>query len=641
MLAVCCQIDGCTACNDGYCDSCSNCVPGYVRDLIPPSSYRFTCYACSARFHSACLTCNKTHCLSCAYPWELNPTNTSCQCSTYGYTSGPLCLPCLDGCASCTNGATCNSCKPFFDLSPDQTICTPCITGCAFCSSSTTCDSCNVDFAKSGPVGNVLCNTCTGATFWKPDYLCHACNTAKCATCKGKDTFCTSCAPGLTLFPAEGICVNTGCGFGNYFDFNAMSCKPCAPECKGCSDSYAGNYECKDCNMAYNPKLHREDLYMGACRIIDKASNISQFVNLNGTEIVPYYSIPGVTYSRFEGRLIGYWPRSITMSSSTGSIYDTYGCGAKITYTDANCLFCSYDFAWSTPTTCGGVDRYAGDYPHLSGGYEYYDPLGGNTTCRILAQSLCVDCISTAIFDTTGTCVMRCKIGQFGNNSAITCTATVPNCISFDTTGLCIKCIDGFYYDSTNIICAKCTPGCKKCTDSTSAGCLQCSAGYHKILGVCKMRCPNGFYYDSGTTSCLLSNNFCKTSDLGSLQCTSCANSSLFLLGQTCFMKCPFGQYYEITNTSCSTCHSSCKTCIGAGINDCTSCNKSMTLSSNPGTCVDITCAAALTTAGCLSCSGTSTRNCIVPQTGKYLNNYNNQPVVYFKLAMPASFSIL
>jgi hypothetical protein len=113
-----CQ-NSCYYCLDGDSTTCTKCKdnaylvgafclckPGFYMDA--PTG---NCVAC----HSACGTCTaagNTNCLTCSAKTFLSAA-TTCTCRKGQFMDGAgLCQPCVDGCNSCLDGATCAICDP-------------------------------------------------------------------------------------------------------------------------------------------------------------------------------------------------------------------------------------------------------------------------------------------------------------------------------------------------------------------------------------------------------------------------------------------------------------------------------------------------------------------------------------------------
>jgi hypothetical protein len=123
--------------------------------------------------------------------------------------SQPKCLPCIDGCIDCDNGATCRTCGANFflatgvcqcpagfypDTNPNPDICRHCGDGCLSCDGASGCASCDTmnDWAK-GPDNHCDCRT----GFFK----------------KWDDSVtvrCRKCSPGCKECYDENICIVQG-----------------------------------------------------------------------------------------------------------------------------------------------------------------------------------------------------------------------------------------------------------------------------------------------------------------------------------------------------------------------------------------------------------------------------------------------
>jgi hypothetical protein len=458
MLIACCLlgnyiVQGCADClSGGYCNFCNTCTTGWVLNLIPGySPARYNCTDCSVKYHINCTSCSSSVCLTCDYPWEVNPgTPTTCRCSTYGFLSGFECKRCLDGCAACSSAATCTNCKPFHTLGGGGTSCTPCQPGCDVCAGASTCQTCLPEFVQSGPANNVVCTACPAGQYWTTSNACLTCDTTKCLTCKTNSTFCTSCGAGKILLPQEGVCLSTACTANQYFDFSTNTCKACDSTCTGCNNGYSVNYECKRCNMANSTKLYREDQVIGRCIVFDKMTIQNYYLMWNGvsSSLSTTYGTPAL--SRYSGRVVGYHSKNSTISAPYGSVNIEPGCGNRLTNAATSCTFCGANYARSTPTSCAQVGTYSGSYP-TSTPIGYYGGLSVSSQCFIAVSAAgCVTCINNAFVNPTGGCTLSCPLGYFWNSTLATCIASTPLCTTFTVANVCTQCQIGYFYDSAH-----------------------------------------------------------------------------------------------------------------------------------------------------------------------------------------------
>ncbi len=136
-------------------------------------------------------------------------------------------------------------------------------------------------------------------------------------------------------------------------------------------------------------------------------------------------------------------------------------------------------------------------------------------------------------------------------------------------------CIYKYYSPASNQNCLPCHYSCAVCSGGNNNNCLYCTADAHRTLSlaVSKCKCVNGYYDDGLNELCAPCNVAC-TICSGSLttQCTACNGSTYLLLAQTtCYITCPTYYYNNIPTMTCASCPSNCNTCINS--TNCTNCD--------------------------------------------------------------------
>lgn len=116
----------------------------------------------------------------------------------------------------------------------------------------------------------------------------------------------------------------------------------------------------------------------------------------------------------------------------------------------------------------------------------------GCSICNYLEPSYCTFCFTPRVF----------------NKAAKTCDlpqCTIDNCLHCDTSGVCLKCVDGYGY--IDGLCQQCQEGCRNCPISNDS----CDSS----------SCKNGFiYYEDPTTKkgicqpCLPGVDICSVADM-------------------------------------------------------------------------------------------------------------------------------
>ena len=115
-----------------------------------------------------------------------------------------------------------------------------------------------------------------------------------------------------------------------------------------------------------------------------------------------------------------------------------------------------------------------------------------------------------------------------------TCQSVNNHCISENSLGWCVACLDGYYLSSST--CLECaTANCFACTNT---GCTVCERGYYLSSSAC-LSCS--IY---GCVDCININ--------GNVQCVQCALNATLYAG-SCF-ECGAGSSFSIQDKKCLTC---------------------------------------------------------------------------------------
>ncbi|XP_043658322.1 furin-like protease 2 isoform X2 [Drosophila teissieri] len=246
----------CASCQDHpeYCTSCDHHLVMHEHkcySACPLDTYETEDNKC-AFCHSTCATCNgptDQDCITCRssrYAWQ-NKCLISCPDGFYADKKRLECMPCQEGCKTCTSNGVCSEClqnwtlnkrdkcivsgsegcseSEFFSLSEGQ--CRPCHASCGSCNgpAGTNCMSCppNRLLEQSRCVSG-----CREGFFMEAGSLCSPC-LHTCSQCVSR-TNCSNCSKGLEL--QNGEC-RTTCADGYYSDRGI--CAKCYLSCHTCS----------------------------------------------------------------------------------------------------------------------------------------------------------------------------------------------------------------------------------------------------------------------------------------------------------------------------------------------------------------------------------------------------------------------
>ncbi|KPU75290.1 uncharacterized protein Dana_GF19273, isoform B [Drosophila ananassae] len=219
----------CASCQDHpeFCTSCDHHLVMHENkcySACPLNAFETEDNKC-ALCHSSCATCNgptELDCITCRpsrYVWK-NKCLNSCPSGFFADKKRLECMPCQEGCRSCTSNGICSECLENWTLAKDKCI----VPGSEACSES--------EFLSQSK-----------------DH-CLACD-ASCESCSGpSETNCTSCAPNRLL--EQKRCVS-GCQDGFFMETGV--CLPCLHTCSQC----VSRTNCSNC-------LKGLQLQNGECR---------------------------------------------------------------------------------------------------------------------------------------------------------------------------------------------------------------------------------------------------------------------------------------------------------------------------------------------------------------------------------------
>ena len=172
----------------------------------------------------------------------------------------------------------------------------------------------------------------------------------------------------------------------------------------------------------------------------------------------------------------------------------------------------------------------------------------------------------------------------------------------------------GYFWDTTNLLCTKCSSPCAACSNSIS--CLSCISSYYLYNNSkCVSACPDGTLLNVNV--CESCDGSCVTCSIAPSNCTSCFaynNELTYLYQHTCVPSCPSYYYPDSSESTCFACEFPCLECYNMYL--CISCADlsyylydNQCLEECPSTTLPSYPYCLLCTDNCLSCSGT-TGNC-------------------------------
>lgn len=294
------------------------------------------------------------------------------------------------------------------------------------------------------------------------------------------------------------------------------------------------------------------------------------------------------------------------MSSCTDNLvyYSNCPTGCPST-TDGSCNYCATGYKFTGNQTCLATcpDKY------------YSDPV--RKFCQI-CDSTCLRCRGpypeecTACDPNTvnkfllqgSICVSQCPLGFYEDTSQLSCTLCDPNlnCMAcsinitnsaiycntckysfyLQANNTCLpSCDNGYFANTWNHTCDKCSTACGNCTSGTSDACIDCNATSLFLSNssgkYCLSTCPTNYYYQSGG-NCLNCYSTCLTCN-GSTSgnCITCIQG-LFLSAGMCRYICPAAYFPKEATGRCESCNSNCAFCFGPTVDNCTACISGLVL---------------------------------------------------------------
>ncbi|XP_030564586.1 furin-like protease 2 isoform X2 [Drosophila novamexicana] len=245
----------CASCQDRpeYCTSCDHHLVMHENkcySACPLNTFETEENKCTY-CHSSCATCNgatENNCITCRpsrYAWQ-NKCLNNCPDGFYADKKRLECLPCHEGCKSCSSNGICTECLPNWTLnkkdkcivagsescfeseyySQSEGKCNPCHDSCETCNGpmSSNCLSCH----QNRLLEQSSCVSGCQDGFYMETGVCTPC-LHTCTQCVSR-TNCSNCSKGLEL--QNGEC-RTTCADGYYSDRGI--CAKCYLSCHTCS----------------------------------------------------------------------------------------------------------------------------------------------------------------------------------------------------------------------------------------------------------------------------------------------------------------------------------------------------------------------------------------------------------------------
>uniref|UniRef100_A0A670J7E8 SPC3 n=1 Tax=Podarcis muralis TaxID=64176 RepID=A0A670J7E8_PODMU len=613
-----CQVcdDSCPKCPEPTAENCTGCTSslndGRCVLQCPKGKYEFesqchschqTCMECSGGEPNQCSACGKdkkgnTHFL------YLGECRESCPLGHYSSEEENTCRPCFEHCEVCPDQTMCERCFDGYYLADNScqkhkcrkgktsdNNCIPCADGCLSCS--------------LGMYKQQCYRTCPQNTYNdEKSLLCIECQ----PNCRSCDKYeCYWCKEGFFLL--DGKCVSD-CGAGYYSDEVTEECEPCHRTCATCK-GFDSN-DCTSCKgilqllhgkcvnlkrKQVNRKFWNVGISKMSCKCLSKHTlPVSLFSErfLFGKSCIrtcPRGTLGNVKTRRCECHSDADMPRYLhkgkCLQECPKGFFTKDGacreCDSPCKTCEGNasrCLSCESPFLLEQ-TEC-----------KLACSENHFADDGICRDCPEMCQeciikSSCKVCIPPFHLH-NGNCLRYCPPDFFaGSNRCFPCHKDCKQCDGPDPNdctdcseelylynGECFSnCPDGTYYEEETDICKDCDRTCQTCSSSTD--CLTCAEGLLMTTsGLCEMPqgCSSTEFYDGYTKACSPCHRKClECTGPAEDQCFSCPQDTLLLNG-TCVEVCPDGYYMDRDEGQCHTCHRTCETCNGKHSRQCLSC---------------------------------------------------------------------
>ncbi|TNJ27286.1 High cysteine membrane protein [Giardia muris] len=450
------EFKNCTSCSSGLSSKCTACHNGYMLSGN-------ACVACPDRKTGpGCTTgiCgpegSTIEIPNCETPSKTALICDACSAGYWSFNGGKGCLPCREGCKTCTDGTTCSACN---NSSPN---CIPAngtyIEGCKqYDAQSSACTGCIAGyFLKAGTcqMCGGGCTACSGAdtcTKCDPNFItvdgqCHTCDLPNCAEYDLKDGafVCTGCIYEAVLLQVDGVstcklcsalypgcntCTEhacTACMTGMYLSAEG-ECLPCVGGCPYCLDGTS----CQGCNNGW---------YLGPEGCSKCKANCARCTDPDSCIVCdPGYYLTDTQECLQCPKNCMSCSDSICLSCSSGYLLQAGVCIPCL----ENCDVC--DDAFSC-TQCK-----PGYYNGTADGAPACIACKDVDKCQVCVQGLCT----------------QPKMGFYLNSDGS--VGTCPDhCLSCTADGVCEHPDDGYYYITGQGL-QSCPSGCSRCTSARAS----------------------------------------------------------------------------------------------------------------------------------------------------------------------------
>ncbi|KAL4494497.1 hypothetical protein ABPG72_019907 [Tetrahymena utriculariae] len=608
-----CEEDKCLSCKlpnqyiqeNGSCSMCQDQNGYFIEDKY--------CKKCNTL--AKCKTCkNKTECLACYPPDNLQQDKTCGQCQEGQYSDQSLCKPCNPElkCKTCENGNSCQSCyENFFldfqkkcqDCKGDGIFIEKATNQCMKCNVLKNCKTCeNTNDCISCQNGSYLyddnsCKPCGDGFFIEGD-RCKKCNQTSlfCATCSKIDS-CNSCLDGYFL-DSNSVCVKCDQN-GQYKEGN--KCKNCDQQlncltclnrnscetCKG-DDKIQEDFRCAPCVKGYFAegkicKKCKEELKCQACSNFKECDSC-----FPGDFLKPDKSCGQCQDGFFQNQI----------SKNCDPCYKN--CKTCKAGGEKDCLLClnanEYLFTEGNCGICREEDGY------IQKDKFCIQCAQNCQKCSGASLSECISCKSGFNFMTDGRCD-KCDYNQGKFIDQLTkncrdCHITCKTCRG-ERDDQCDECKIGYIKDNQekcNICkvndgqfidlegkCQVCHQNCQTCNGKEENKCLTCRSGFYKDekdVGKC-ISCDteNGFFISG--EFCKKCHSTCKKclNSSSEKSCIECSGEKLLYSDNSCQECNTQSGFYIETNANiglrkCLSCHTDCLTCKDSNQNKCIKCKE-------------------------------------------------------------------
>ncbi|CAG9326216.1 unnamed protein product [Blepharisma stoltei] len=586
----------CLECSD-YDGTCTECENNFRIELsitecgCSPGSYSSnddTCVQCG----DFCTECEDLtgKCTECESNLRIEADiidDSTCGCGSHSYYDGSKCTECPEFCTECEDyTGLCSSCENNLRIEGDVeyvsccsagsyydgTQCLTCGSLCSSCEDETgDCKAClDSNRMEISTTDTKIC-TCKGTQiltgdscgcsdgFFFDGSTCVQCGTL-CDACDDYTGNCKVCVDNAEVSNEDSkVCACKGtstqsgsscyCADGEYYD--GSSCQTCDSTCKSCKDTTAVCITCADSDRMYPDKSGTTCKCKGS-----QTQNNDKSCSCKA----------GTYFSSSDGNCKTCGSMCETCSDFTGTCtsctnsdrmeLDDTKCSCKGNQqSDGTKCYCSKGsyFDSETCSSCGSLCAACDD---ITGSCN---DCKDNQRMSVKDDKSGCQCKGTQLYDEASKSCY-CPDGTWNGSICLICT---QNCLSCDENN-CLKCSDGYFYNTGTKLCETCTTNCAKCT---ADACSQCKYSSMSISGT-ECKCPDGTYFDGST--CAICGTLCdKCTSLS--ECSSCLDDTTMAVSTTDPGTCSCLDNKIYDGTACADCGAYCNECDSSS-KYCTTC---------------------------------------------------------------------